>query len=908
MCINGQELVEPCRDFREQLCIQGALGEETPATLKDAFGVKDGYIEAVCRKNNFDQCSSCNNIASGGGECSKFKGAELQECLAKRCCENVNRDCYWLEAGITKAGGGVCVPQVPSGLKFWDEPIKVVESTSRSSPATLAAVLDVTSFQTKEQATTTPLPAAPTSPVPERSTTPLPQLQNDGATTTPLRETTRPSSQRDSTPTTRPVGTTSRGNSVCDEGSKSCTVKWKRGGINRLFSREEWECLGNCQCTTHEWIVAGNNYCKALGDCGAYYNILGRATLDGYGNTASAETKFFDGKELQLSEVGDWKALSKLGDDDFEKAKDYGSLLVPVLGIVGTGLIGKVAIDNGKFSPFAGPTTFLKYLFRDVIGKEQFGVGQRAAEAFGAKAAGTPSVIASSGTATVASAVNAFFWVYGIYQAVDIFLTQEKSETYTISCGLWQAPEGGDDCERCNEDPENKPCSLYRCKSLGQLCSLVNEGTTDEKCVNINPNDANSPIITPWPDALQPGYTITEITAEGNKGYKLNERVNPFTIVSLGILTDEPSQCKFSRDSRLDFDNMAAFFGDSIYNTEHKIKFNLPGEFANDQALELTNGGLYQLYVRCKDASGNKNNRDYFIRFNIKPGPDLTPPIIEQTSIDNNAFVAHGTKQTEFSVFVNEPSQCKWNLMDVDYNRMENDFSCAVSSGNTGSPFFGLYECSTQLDVEDIDDALNYYIKCKDQPSKPELQRNVNTDSYLFSLRGSKQLSIVNVTPTGRIFAGDFELVVKTANGAENGKALCGYSNEDVQLANMIEFFGTNSDVHKQPLVLDGGNYNIFIACRDIAGNENRTNANIIVDVDRQAPMVMQIYTEGTTLHVEFDEDAACEIGTGTFRLGEGVKIGENSRIHETALEADKEYNLKCADKFGNVAAFAVVQ
>ena len=60
---------------------------------------------------------------------------------------------------------------------------------------------------------------------------------------------------------------------MCDEGSKSCTVKWKRGGINRLFSREEWECLGNCQCTTHEWIVAGNNYCKALGDCGAYYNI-----------------------------------------------------------------------------------------------------------------------------------------------------------------------------------------------------------------------------------------------------------------------------------------------------------------------------------------------------------------------------------------------------------------------------------------------------------------------------------------------------------------------------------------------------------------------------------------------------------------------------------------------------------
>ncbi len=42
------------------------------------------------------------------------------------------------------------------------------------------------------------------------------------------------------------------------------------------------------------------------------------------------------------------------------------------------------------------------------------------------------------------------------------------TKTVTFDCMPWQAPNGGYDCDRCNEDA--RPCSEYRCRSLGQSC------------------------------------------------------------------------------------------------------------------------------------------------------------------------------------------------------------------------------------------------------------------------------------------------------------------------------------------------------------------------------------------------------------------------------------------------------
>ncbi len=107
LCVGGEEIVEPCADFRNEICLEGKT--------KTSSGE---FQEAACRVNRWNDCT---------------KQTE------KKQCENTDkRDCYWAEGasfvqtkeGNTgqsektsglKQGGGACVPDVPPGLKFWDE-------------------------------------------------------------------------------------------------------------------------------------------------------------------------------------------------------------------------------------------------------------------------------------------------------------------------------------------------------------------------------------------------------------------------------------------------------------------------------------------------------------------------------------------------------------------------------------------------------------------------------------------------------------------------------------------------------------------------------------------------------------------------------------------------------------------
>jgi hypothetical protein len=117
VCIHGEETIEPCDDYRNKVCIEGEIeaGGET-------------FIEAACRVNRWIDCIDQD---------------EEEDCL-----NTDKRDCYWREGlhftGLTKTTGvtgqailggdddidstlGVqlgeeaCLPDVPPGLKFWQE-------------------------------------------------------------------------------------------------------------------------------------------------------------------------------------------------------------------------------------------------------------------------------------------------------------------------------------------------------------------------------------------------------------------------------------------------------------------------------------------------------------------------------------------------------------------------------------------------------------------------------------------------------------------------------------------------------------------------------------------------------------------------------------------------------------------
>ncbi|MEM4244798.1 MAG: hypothetical protein QXR60_01155 [Candidatus Nanoarchaeia archaeon] len=926
ICVNGEEMVEPCRDFREELCVQGVMGNAPAGSAYESFGVTGNYIEAACRDNRWEDCFACNSQTSCGGECAG-KGAD---CCIKKCCEDTAvRDCYFLKAGIAKGITGVCVPDVPPGLSFWTKSAESVSSSTKSSAKTSTTA-------SSSKSTTSAVTGAAVSTASGTST-----IKDTG----------------------------SGGSSVCNQANVECTVKWHMGGVKRILGSDDWECVENCHCTEHSWVVAGNTLCKSLGDCGAYFNIVGKVTLDGYSNTASAEKKFFTGSPLKESEVGDWKTLSQPGKElKEEESSMFGSgkfseffkkSALPLAVMVGTGIytgystgwakgaftggmlgglntIGSAVgwlFTLGKGSPFAGwATTYGTSTFKEGLLPKDMLLSKSEVSKFGADFTQNPSahglqeitegankgmykvvdnkalgevpkgaeITGQTGSGAFMGALNTIMWIYTIYNLVDVFLAKDKTRTYSIGCGVWEAPDGGKDCEKCNEDQENKPCSEYRCKSLGKLCGLVNQGTSEEKCVNMHPNDVNSPVISPWPEVLPKGFTLTEITAESNKGYKINEKLKAFQQITLGFKTDEPAQCKFGSEHSVDYEQKTAYFGDQLYTYEHQITFTFPSDLTTPEALKLTNGGTFNIYIRCKDATGNKNNRDYFIRFTIEASPDLTAPVIERTSIQSGAYMPYNINDTEFSVFTNEPAECKWNLNDTDFSLMAGTFTCADSGFVLSSIYYGLYECRTRLPVN-AEGTTDYFFRCKDKKG------NFNTESYLFSLRSTKPLFIDSTSPSGTLYQSDVELRAVTSGGAEAGNARCGYSNTDVPYLSMIEFFETNGTIHKQPLQLDKGDYFYYVTCRDIAGNEAYSNISFRVDVDLDAPKIVYIYTEGSILHLEMNEPSNCQYSTNsTFAYGAGTQMtGTDSLIHELNI-ASSVYYISCIDVYKNEGKFTV--
>jgi hypothetical protein len=80
-CLDGAIHEEACRDYREEICVEGEIAQNSV-----------WYTKALCRPNRWQDCS---------------------QCTTESCCTNTEeRDCYWNEAQ--------CTPYVPPGLKFWD--------------------------------------------------------------------------------------------------------------------------------------------------------------------------------------------------------------------------------------------------------------------------------------------------------------------------------------------------------------------------------------------------------------------------------------------------------------------------------------------------------------------------------------------------------------------------------------------------------------------------------------------------------------------------------------------------------------------------------------------------------------------------------------------------------------------
>jgi hypothetical protein len=139
VCIHGEEVIEACADFRNEICIEGEMDT-----------MHGDFIEAACRTNRWEDCinqfdgDDCLNLDKrecfwasglhydGSSESGKSKSLR-EEALASQDLEGQSQ-------GIL-SGGNICLPNNPPGLQFWD-------SSDASSVCALGNSKQIVKFST----------------------------------------------------------------------------------------------------------------------------------------------------------------------------------------------------------------------------------------------------------------------------------------------------------------------------------------------------------------------------------------------------------------------------------------------------------------------------------------------------------------------------------------------------------------------------------------------------------------------------------------------------------------------------------------------------------------------------------------------------------------------------------------
>jgi len=465
-----------------------------------------------------------------------------------------------------------------------------------------------------------------------------------------------------------------------------------------------------------------------------------------------------------------------------------------------------------------------------------------------------------------------------------------------FNCNTWQPPIGGSDCEKCNN--QEFPCSEYRCKSLGTACELINKGSVDIRCIDDNPNDVTPPTIEPALGIVSESEQYVDISAEGFRISRLDSNcLDAYDELTFGIKTSEPAQCKFDLEMK-EFDEMEFYFGSNTFVENHTANLVLPDP-SHGQSQGINFSEEQTLYVKCMDTHGNLLPSFYSIEMCINQGEDITPPLIKSTDPLSGSLISFNKTNQEVTIYTNEPSNCKWDLADVNYGLMQNSMSCENNLQDI--TIYG-YMCNSSFETSSAEN--KFYIRCKDQPwLDVEGSGNANVESFEYILRKpEKHLEIDWVEPFE-----DFEvasvpttviLKVQTSGGGEYPE--CSYS--FLSYDNLITFYNTYTSTHEQEFSLIQGDKTIYIECVDETGDSAREEVSFKIIKDVSVPQIARIYQETGFLKVITTEAAECRYSEDScnFVFSEGIDIGSGGE-HSISVIQGESYYIKCKDEHGNV-------
>ena len=756
------------------------------------------------------------------------------------------------------------------------------------------------------------------------------------------------------------------GETICGFASQTCTyVEEKKIDFGGIFSGDviTWKCEVNCACKTQAFTESMNNLCMSLGDCGGQVNVEGEYTSAGYSvtNAPNVGSNYIsslrnyandvDGQIVEQLSAGELAAIFGVSESTFENDAEFAEFL----GLFGMGAIGiatayTMLVNGVTFSMLTSVGTGAATL----PGMGSFGagamgaaagaaIGYLVAELFGLQGDAVLIVVITGaitglvvgliylqGTGGFAAAAGPFlFWVIVIVLIVALILSllgigEVRYIEVGFSCLPWQPPLGGTDCSKCDDDSV-RPCSKYKCESLGQTCEFINEGSEDALCYDSAPNDVSAPRINIWEEVIGEGFEY--VGAQENVGVRIESSesedgcIQEITQVNFGIEIDEPAQCKVFDEHTSTYEDMNEYFsGSNLYKYNHQRLQEMPPlSELGVPGVDPERRGEFDLFIRCQDGNGNSNINEYVVNFCVSPANDITAPIINQFIPESPGYVALGITEKPLQLYTNEPADCRWASTDMDYFSMEENTFCE-NGIEQGTPNGWL--CNTLLDVpEGENEEIDYYFRCLDKPwlsgdADPynDGNRTVNTQSTIYQIiRTTEELIIENIIPIdGTIISVGGEPValdveIHTSGGLD-GNADCALSFNGPDYYS--PFFETGGDTHSQHLgTVFAGEHTIDFRCTDEAGNVATANTNFIIEVDDDGPIVTRVYDGGGTLTVITDEPAQCsyEHNSCSFSFEDGTLMSGENLVHTTSFELGLTYYIKCRDVYENTGSCLAV-
>ncbi len=679
-----------------------------------------------------------------------------------------------------------------------------------------------------------------------------------------------------------------------------------------------WGNTGRClEGSPTPFVKQMNELCYSLGDCGGYINVEGEYTKNyetsgGFGGERPDDMAedFYYGNQNPQENMDFPQYLGTPGSpgdyDDLEIILGEGADLEEVIqqSISVAGFLG------GLIAIIPGVTGVVASIISIIPGLSSLG---------------PPGLMFAAVLAIVALAISLF---------------AEDYDTYPIkySCEPWQAPVGGDDCEKCQAG--DLPCTKYKCSSLGMSCKWISGGIEHSLCIDNYANDVTPPVIK----VLNVSVNNQELQGDiSDTGFKVTECIDSFSWINVTLKTenelggDDHAYCMYDYVTVHWDDVLAAngdlrrvySRGDGWYSEEHEFSEQVstihPGIYDLIPGVSEDKGKL-NLNVRCMDPKGNSNAEEFRIEFSCITSKDETAPALRKFIPEDGSFIKHGETTRNLVVEMSEPVECKWGSTEsVDFDSMAEEMNCFPSVGQdlseSGFPIVGT--CSDEITGLTEDENI-IYIRCRDTNG------NTNTEDILYTFYASQnELNIDSVVltvhnPRGdpiydlddsrtRIFVGgsysSVDLDVKTSGGSEGGDAECKYQFENSATSSLNRFFNTgNTDRHNTVFTsIPSGDHDLKIICEDSGGNVAEAMAMFELERDSFPPKVVRVFNEGGKLKLITDEEARCyyandEVRACAFDIDNSTSMSSVfTKNHLTNWNAGEIYFVKCIDLFDTV-------